>query len=243
MHDSRFVIPAPVKQQQPRRSNPAQHQLHQHQLQPQPDLPMSSERLRAMRASAFRAVCRGPSSAAGQNASAASAPAKMTCLCAPTSHPGSFRCRMHRAQQLQQQHHSPPPPHLPPQASSTATAASSTSGARSKFSGGAAPRPAQISSTLKTCSRCRVRGPSRLSTVVFASGREQEETSEEPEIATIPIPLPVVRLSHHATIHRGISAATIGARFCALRRLQGSGKEDFLRLIRPTNPRPILLST
>lgn len=34
-----------------------------------------------------------------KSVSASSSPVKMTCMCSPTNHPGSFRCRFHREQQ------------------------------------------------------------------------------------------------------------------------------------------------
>ncbi|KAI5079342.1 hypothetical protein GOP47_0004821 [Adiantum capillus-veneris] len=41
-----------------------------------------------------------------------------TCLCSPTSHPGSFRCRLHRSTPTAW-HHPPSPRHHPPDAPAT----------------------------------------------------------------------------------------------------------------------------
>ncbi|KAJ7521372.1 hypothetical protein O6H91_19G050800 [Diphasiastrum complanatum] len=168
---------------------------------------------------------------------------KMTCLCAPTTHPGSFRCRLHRAaakasmlpiasdsQQSCTSDAKARVSHLPAGGNKSVGKMFSKLSAIEERSKGESslPKPLLKSKNLRI--------PSRLSKVTFA--RDIKENVTMPSKPEIPSPVMQPKLSKHASSMQSVSSV----RLMALKKCQSLMKEDVLRMrsLAHQGPQPIL---
>ncbi|BBM99524.1 hypothetical protein MPTK1_1g21860 [Marchantia polymorpha subsp. ruderalis] len=172
------------------------------------------------------------------------APAKMSCLCAPTNHAGSFRCRLHRGGQqswggkpITPAAPAPKPsPPSPPAAESRPSASSPVAPLPVPTENGLSKRllhqsPRQLSNNFAhphTHRSCDAR-PSRLSKVSVATQLEAPVVAE----ACVPAPAPkeapgTVRYLKFTGGAGCASAAVLEAGVVAIRKLQVSSKKDVM---------------